>query len=93
MTNFAKIGDAQKSQLTMRLDSAAAGTQTVAGTSTSVDPRNYMTSLEKAQVSGAEIPVEVCQCLRTKLELYVLILSQDLNRARQVPFSPYVTNM
>ncbi|KAF2257771.1 TPR-like protein [Lojkania enalia] len=71
MTNFASIGAAQKSALQVRLDSAASstnGAQTaVSGTSTSVDPRGYITALEKSQAQG-EIPVEDINRARTLLE-------------------------
>lgn len=72
MTNFASIGAAQKSALQVRLDSAAAsnpGTQTnVSGTSTSVDPRGYITALEKSQGVAGEAPVEDVNRARVLLE-------------------------
>ena len=78
MTNFASIGAAQKSALQVRLDSAAsAGTATsvqgangsqTSGTATSVDPRGYMTALDKAQAMGAEAPVEDINRARVLLE-------------------------
>jgi pre-mRNA-processing factor 6 len=73
MTNFASIGAAQKSALQVRLDSAAAtsgtGTQsTVSGTSTSVDPRGYITALDKSQQLGAAAPVEDINRARVLLE-------------------------
>ncbi|KAF2274647.1 TPR-like protein [Westerdykella ornata] len=72
MTNFASIGAAQKSALQVRLDSAAAnnsGTQTsVGGTSTSVDPRGYITALEKSQANGMAAPVEDINRARVLLE-------------------------
>jgi pre-mRNA-processing factor 6 len=72
MTNFASIGAAQKSALQVRLDSAAAstpGTQTnVSGTSTSVDPRGYITALDKSQAVGTEAPVEDINRARVLLE-------------------------
>jgi pre-mRNA-processing factor 6 len=72
MTNFASIGAAQKSALQVRLDSAAAsnpGTQTsVSGTSTSIDPRGYITALEKKQAKGQEAPVEDVNRARVLLE-------------------------
>lgn len=71
MTNFASIGAAQKSALQVRLDSAAAsntGAQTnVSGTATSVDPRGYITALDKSQAVG-EIPVEDMNRARVLLE-------------------------
>ena len=76
ITNFASIGAAQKSALQVRLDSAAnsgangAGTQSVAtsGTSTSVDPRGYITALDKKQAMGEEVPVEDINRARVLLE-------------------------
>jgi pre-mRNA-processing factor 6 len=62
MTNFAQIGAAQKSALQVRLDSAASSTSgsqtTVSGTSTSIDPKGYITALDKASAAGAAMPVE-----------------------------------
>ncbi|CAK7240122.1 MAG: U4/U6 x U5 tri-snRNP complex subunit Prp1 [Sporothrix thermara] len=52
MTNFAKIGAARDKVLQARLDQAShqtSGTSTVLGTSTSVDPRGYITSLNKLE--------------------------------------------
>jgi pre-mRNA-processing factor 6 len=61
-TNLASIGAAQLSALKVRLDSATnePGTQTTAtsGTATSVDPKGYMTALDKKQAMGEEVPVE-----------------------------------
>ncbi|PVH97188.1 TPR-like protein [Periconia macrospinosa] len=74
MTNFASIGAAQKSALQVRLDSAAnggssSGAQTVtSGASTSVDPRGYMTALDKKQATGEELPVEDLNRARKLLE-------------------------
>jgi pre-mRNA-processing factor 6 len=70
MTNFASIGAAQKSALEVRLNSAAvsSGTQSnVSGTSTSVDPRGYITALDKSQANG-EVPVEDINRARVLLE-------------------------
>lgn len=54
MTNFAKIGAAQKKVLEARLDQASqiSGTATSLGTSTSVDAKGYLTSMARA----GEIP-------------------------------------
>ncbi|CAK7266087.1 U4/U6 x U5 tri-snRNP complex subunit Prp1 [Sporothrix epigloea] len=52
MTNFAKIGAARDKVLQAHLDQASHqtnGTSTVLGTSTSVDPRGYITSLNKLE--------------------------------------------
>ncbi|KAI9725386.1 MAG: hypothetical protein M1828_003236 [Chrysothrix sp. TS-e1954] len=49
MTNFADISKARDKVLQVRLDQAAQGTTTsTAGTSTSVDPKGYLTSLTKS---------------------------------------------
>ena len=72
MTNFASIGAAQLSALTVRLDSAASsapGTQTTtAGTATSVDPKGYITALDRKQATGDEVPVEDINRARVLLE-------------------------
>lgn len=72
VTNFASIGAAQQSALQVRLDSAAStssGTATsIAGTSTSVNPKGYITALEKSQAIGAETPVEDVKRARVLLE-------------------------
>lgn len=80
MTNFASIGAAQLSALTVRLDSAASsnpGTQTTttSGTATSVDPKGYITALDKKEMQGGEVPVE------------------DINRARVLLESAVKTNV
>ncbi|KAF2853699.1 hypothetical protein T440DRAFT_496580 [Plenodomus tracheiphilus IPT5] len=79
MTNFASIGAAQLSALTVRLDSAASnapGTQTTtSGTATTVDPKGYITALDKKQAMGDEVPVE------------------DINRARVLLESAVKTNV
>jgi pre-mRNA-processing factor 6 len=55
MTNFAEIGAAREKILQVRLEQAekASGSDSVAGTSTTVDPRGYLTSLDKSQLNGA----------------------------------------
>lgn len=79
MTNFASIGAAQLSALTVRLDSAAsnpgAQTTTTSGTATSVDPKGYITALDRKQAAGEEVPVE------------------DINRARVLLESAVKTNV
>ncbi|KAF2730872.1 hypothetical protein EJ04DRAFT_514942 [Polyplosphaeria fusca] len=70
MTNFASIGAAQQSALQVRLDSAAAGTETessASGTAT-VDPRGYMTALDKAEAAGYNLPLEDIKRSRVLLE-------------------------
>ena len=73
MTNFASIGAAQKSALQVRLDSAASsnpGTQTAAtsGTATTVDPKGYITALDRKEMQGGEVPVEDIKRARVLLE-------------------------
>lgn len=71
MTNFASIGAAQLSALQVRLDSAAKtdGAQTTtSGTSTSVDPKGYITALDRKQAMGDEVPVEDINRARVLLE-------------------------
>ncbi|KAF2640362.1 hypothetical protein P280DRAFT_34147 [Massarina eburnea CBS 473.64] len=75
MTNFASIGAAHKSALQVRLDSAAntgsasSGEQTTtSGTATSVDPRGYITALDRKQQTGEEVPVEDINRARVLLE-------------------------
>jgi pre-mRNA-processing factor 6 len=80
MTNFASIGAAQLSALTVRLDSAASsnpGTQTAttSGTATTVDPKGYITALDRKEATGGEVPVE------------------DINRARVLLESAVKTNV
>jgi pre-mRNA-processing factor 6 len=81
-TNLASIGAAQLSALTVRLDSAAnTGTQTTttSGTATSVDPRGYMTALDKKQQLGEEVQVE------GKSQLYELHVRHTLISYRHKP--------
>ncbi|KAF2405253.1 putative Pre-mRNA-splicing factor prp1 [Trichodelitschia bisporula] len=56
MTNFAQIGAAREKQLQVRLDQAERGsaTETISGTSTSIDPRGYLTSLSKSEIKAGE---------------------------------------
>ncbi|KAF2203116.1 hypothetical protein GQ43DRAFT_390718 [Delitschia confertaspora ATCC 74209] len=77
MTNFASIGAAQQSALQVRLDAASSGaatstttngTSTVSGTSTSVDPRGYITALDKATSLQAGAPIEDINRARVLLE-------------------------
>ncbi|KAF2835170.1 hypothetical protein M501DRAFT_982756 [Patellaria atrata CBS 101060] len=70
MTNFADIGAANNKVLQVRLDQAAqkSGIETVGGTSTSIDPRGYLTSLTKSEVIAGEIPVGDIKRARDLLE-------------------------
>ncbi|KAF7550975.1 hypothetical protein G7046_g7843 [Stylonectria norvegica] len=53
MTNFAKIGAARDKVLKSRLEQASqgAGSDSVGGSSTSIDPQGYLTNLNKMQMS------------------------------------------
>jgi pre-mRNA-processing factor 6 len=56
MTNFAEIGAAREKILQVRLEQAekaSSSSEAVSGTSTTVDPRGYLTSLDKSQLNGA----------------------------------------
>lgn len=72
VTNFASIGAAQQSALQVRLDSAASNgsgiATSISGTSTSVNPKGYITALDKSQAIGAETPVEDVKRARVLLE-------------------------
>ncbi|GAB7347634.1 hypothetical protein MBLNU459_g4504t1 [Dothideomycetes sp. NU459] len=70
ITNFADIGAARDKVLQVRLDQAAqvSGTETVAGTSTTIDPKGYLTSLSKTEMKAGEIPVADIARARTLLE-------------------------
>ncbi|KAK3724363.1 U4/U6 x U5 tri-snRNP complex subunit Prp1 [Vermiconidia calcicola] len=73
MTNFADIGAARDKVLKVRLDQAAqsqatSGTESASGTSTSIDPKGYLTSLSKSEVKAGEIPVGDIKRARVLLE-------------------------
>lgn len=73
MTNFADIGAARDKVLKVRLDQAAqsqasTGTDSVAGTSTSIDPKGYLTSLSKSEVKAGELQVGDIKRARVLLE-------------------------
>lgn len=68
-TNFADIGAAKNRQLQMKMDQAAmSGAAAVAGTSTSIDPKGYMTSLATSELQASEIEVGDVKRVRTLLE-------------------------
>ncbi|CAK4032202.1 Pre-mRNA-splicing factor prp1 [Lecanosticta acicola] len=69
MTNFADIGAARDKVLKARLDKAAqsSGTETT-GTSTSIDPKGYMTALSQTELKAGEIPVGDIKRARVLLE-------------------------
>lgn len=56
VTNFAQIGAAREKQLSLRLEQAAkAGTESTNGTSTSIDPKGYLTSLATSEMKNSEM--------------------------------------
>ncbi|RDW79901.1 putative pre-mRNA splicing factor prp1 [Coleophoma cylindrospora] len=70
MTNFADIGAARDKVLQVRLDQASmgSGTDTVAGSATSIDPKGYLTSLAKSQINEGEAQVGDIKRVRVLLE-------------------------
>lgn len=68
MTNFADIGAARDKVLKVRLDQAAAGTESTSGTSTNIDPKGYLTSLTKSEMRAGEVPVGDIKRARVLLE-------------------------
>lgn len=69
MTNFADIGAAREKVLQVRLDQATqqSGTETSAGTATSIDPKGYLTSLNK-ELGVGEVQVGDIKRVRELLE-------------------------
>ena len=70
MTNFADIGAARDKVLQVRLDQAAqgSGSDSVAGSSTNIDPKGYLTSLSKTELKAGEVEVGDIKRVRTLLE-------------------------
>jgi pre-mRNA-processing factor 6 len=68
MTNFAQIGAARDKVLKVKLDQASQGTDSVAGSATNIDPKGYLTSLAKSQVSEGEAQVGDINRARVLLE-------------------------
>ena len=73
MTNFADIGAARNKVMQVRLDQAAqsqasSGTESVAGTSTNVDPRGYLTSLTNVEMKAGQVQVGDVKRARILLE-------------------------
>lgn len=68
MTNFAQIGAARDKVLQVRLDQASAGSESVAGTATNIDPKGYLTSLAKSQINQGEAQVGDINRVRVLLE-------------------------
>jgi pre-mRNA-processing factor 6 len=76
MTNFAQIGAAREKVLQVRLDQAekGSGADSVAGTSTTVDPRGYLTSLSSVEKSsGMNGAANVGDIARTRFLLESVI--------------------
>ncbi|KOS21432.1 Pre-mRNA-splicing factor prp1 [Escovopsis weberi] len=80
MTNFAKIGAARDKVLKSRLEQASqsaggggggGGGDSVVGTSTSIDPQGYITSLNKMQMSEAQVNVGDINRVRELLQSVV----------------------
>jgi pre-mRNA-processing factor 6 len=56
VTNFAQIGAAREKQLSLRLEQAEkAGSESTNGTSTSIDPKGYLTSLATSEMKATEL--------------------------------------
>ncbi|KAK0283780.1 U4/U6 x U5 tri-snRNP complex subunit Prp1 [Friedmanniomyces endolithicus] len=72
MTNFADIGAARNRVMQVRLDAAAqsqtTGTDSVAGTSTNIDPKGYLTSLGKSELRAGETNLGDIKRARVLLE-------------------------
>lgn len=70
MTNFADIGAARDKVLKVRLDQASQGSgmDSVAGSATNIDPKGYLTSLAKSQISEGEAQVGDVNRVRVLLE-------------------------
>lgn len=70
MTNFADIGAARDKVLQVRLDQAAqsSGTDSVIGTSSSIDPKGYLTNLTKSEMRADDVHVGDVNRARLLLE-------------------------
>ncbi|KAG0652264.1 Pre-mRNA-splicing factor prp1 [Hyphodiscus hymeniophilus] len=68
MTNFADIGAARDKVLQVRLDQASSGVDSVAGSATSIDPKGYLTSLNKSAKLEGEAQVGDIKRVRVLLE-------------------------
>jgi pre-mRNA-processing factor 6 len=68
MTNFADIGAARGKVLNARLDQAAQGDSQSGGTSTSIDPKGYLTSLNMSELKSSEVEIGDVNRVRTLLE-------------------------
>ena len=70
MTNFADIGAARDKVLQVKLDQAAqsSGIDTVVGTSSSIDPKGYLTHLTKSEVKAGDVHIGDINRARLLLE-------------------------
>lgn len=70
LTNFADIGAARDKVLQVRLDQAAQGsaTDSTAGTATNIDPKGYLTSLSKSELTNGQAEVGDINRVRVLLE-------------------------
>lgn len=73
MTNFAKIGAARDKVLKSRLEQASqsAGSDSVAGSATSIDPQGYLTNLNKMQMPESQAQVGDINRVRELLQSVV----------------------
>jgi pre-mRNA-processing factor 6 len=70
MTNFADIGAARDKVLRVRLDQAAQGASSDAGTgtATNIDPKGYLTSLSQTELKAGEVEIGDIKRVRALLE-------------------------
>lgn len=69
MTNFADIGAARDKVLKVRLDQAAGSTGDAAsGSSTSIDPKGYLTNLTQSELKAGEVEISDIKRVRVLLE-------------------------
>ncbi|OJJ43306.1 hypothetical protein ASPZODRAFT_28606 [Penicilliopsis zonata CBS 506.65] len=70
MTNFADIGAARDKVLKVRLDQAALGSSgdAASGSSTSIDPKGYLTSLTQSELKAGEVEIGDVKRARVLLE-------------------------
>lgn len=71
LTDFRSIGQARDKVLQLRLDQATNqenGTSTSSGTSTTIDPKGYLTSLTKSELKAGEVEVADVNRVRVLLD-------------------------
>ncbi|KAK2798219.1 hypothetical protein FQN50_008917 [Emmonsiellopsis sp. PD_5] len=70
ITNFADIGAARDKVLQVRLDQAAQGStgDAAAGSATNIDPKGYLTSLNKSEMKAGEVEIGDIKRVRVLLE-------------------------